>query len=130
MELAHIIHENSWKNAETPGETDAGRRLRPTSFRRGAEHDGHDGGEGEDDRDVTGEVQVRVSRLREDGITACGVGDRDEVGEEMADDQAHEGEAERGKVAEAASFAHEPRRRLYVPTRQGNDARAGEWRTS
>jgi hypothetical protein len=94
------------KRAETPGEADAGRQLRRTSSRRGAESDRHDGSEGEDDRDIPGEMQVRVPRLREDGVTACGVGDRDEIREEMADDQAHEGEAERRKVAEMASFAH------------------------
>ncbi len=116
--FAHLHRDEGTRleRAEPPGETDAGWQLRRASSPRGAKPDRHDGGEGEDDRDVPGEMQIRVSRLREDDSTPGGIGDRDEVGEEMADDQSHEGEAERGKVAEMASFAHERLRRFYVPT--------------
>ncbi len=82
------------------------RQAGRVSSGHGAEPDGHGGCESEDDRHVPGEMQVRVPRMCEDEGPPSGIRDRDEVRKEMADDQSHEGEGERGELTEMASVAH------------------------
>jgi hypothetical protein len=117
------------EGAETEGQARGGGPVRRISLGESAEPDRHDGREPEDDRHVAGEMQVRVPRIGQHDGTPRGVGDHDEVGEEMADEQAHEREGERGKVAEMASLAHGTAWILRVAADgEGSRVSATEWR--
>jgi len=117
------------QGAETKGQARGGGPVGRISLGHGAEPSRHGGREPEDDRHVAGEMQIRVSRMRQHDGSPRGIGDRDEVGEEVADEQTHEREGEQGKVAEMASFAH----RTLSILRVASDGRVGraskaEWR--